>query len=82
LKDKSEYTPEELGKKLGLDRTTVQKAVKRLAEKELVMRRQVNLAKGGYIFNYSVKNRQEIRSRVLKIVDKWHDAVINEIEKW
>ena len=67
---------------IGLDRTTVQKSIKRLTEKELVLRTQKNLAKGGYIFTYSIKNKQVIKERMSEIVKKWHDNVQTEINRW
>ena len=67
---------------MSLDRTTVQKAIKQLAEKNLVKRLQINLDKGGYMFYYEIKNKTEIKQRMLDIVNKWHDGVQKEIKKW
>lgn len=49
------------------DRTTIQRAVKRLFEKELIKRRQLNLEKGGYQFIYSSKPKSELKEKVFKI---------------
>jgi len=72
----------EIALQMNLDRTTVQKAIKRLTEKELVLRAQKNLAKGGYVFAYSIKDKKLIKQRMSEIVKKWHDNVQREIRKW
>jgi len=72
----------EIAGQIGLDRTTVQKSIKRLTEKELVLRIQKNLAKGGYIFVYSIKDKKLIKERMSEIVKKWHDNVQKEISRW
>ena len=77
-----EFTATNLAKSMHLDRTTVQKAVKKLAEKDLVFRQQRNLDKGGYMFFYSIKNKEIIKDRMQDIVEKWHDQVKKEISKW
>ncbi len=82
LKTEKEFTASELGEKMSLDRTTVQKAVKKLSEKNLVKRMQVNLDKGGYMFFYKIKNKEEIKNRMLDIVSKWYEEVIKEIKNW
>jgi predicted transcriptional regulator len=82
LKTNKLYTATRLGKLMEIDRTTVQKAIKKLAEKDLVERRQENLDKGGYLFHYAIKNKGEIKQRMQSIVEKWHDAVVDEIRQW
>ena len=64
-----------LAKKMNLERTTVQKAVKSLVEKNLVKRNQENLAKGGYSFLYEVDNKKEIKYKLKKIVSEWNKKV-------
>jgi len=82
LKTEKRYTATKLGKIMELDRTTVQKAIKKLAEKDLVERHQENLNKGGYMFHYKIKNKADIKQRMQKIVEKWHDEVKKEIKNW
>ena len=67
---------------MGLDRSTVQKALKRLAEKNLVFRQQKNLSKGGYTFYYSIRDKDHIQERMLSIVSRWTDNVTKEISRW
>ncbi|MFP4645227.1 MAG: helix-turn-helix domain-containing protein [Candidatus Woesearchaeota archaeon] len=71
-----------IGEQSGKDRTTIQKAVKKLVAKGLVNKHQVNLESGGYTFVYSIKNKEYIKSTMLDIVNKWHDAVIDQIKSW
>jgi predicted transcriptional regulator len=82
LKSDKYYTANQIGKTMKLDRTTVQKAIKKLADKEIVIRHQENLEKGGYLFFYKIKNRQEIKHKMMNIVEKWHDGVLEEITNW
>ncbi|RLE47713.1 MarR family transcriptional regulator [Candidatus Woesearchaeota archaeon] len=81
LLDYDEFiTAAKLAKKMGLERTTVQKAVKLLVEKGLVSRKQENLEKGSYIFLYRIKDVKEIKERLRKIVRKWHEKVEDFID--
>ena len=82
LRTENSYTATQIGKAMNLDRTTVQKAVKKLAEKDIVLRLQTNLEKGGYLFMYRIKDKEEIKQRMLKIVENWNNEVVNQIKKW
>jgi predicted transcriptional regulator len=82
LKTEKQYRAEDLGQMMKLDRTTVQKSIKKLADKDLVFRQQINLDKGGYTFEYTIKNKAEIKRRMEKIVENWYDEVLKEIRKW
>jgi predicted transcriptional regulator len=81
FKDKY-YTTSVLASIMKLDRTTVQKSIKALADKNLVVRSQENLSKGGYTFHYRINNKNEIKQRMQDIVGKWHKEVLKEIKKW
>lgn len=82
LKKEKSYTAAKLAKTLNIDRTTVQKAIKKLAEKNLVFRQQQNLEKGGYTYHYKIKNKEDTKIRMQKIVEKWYEEVIREIKKF
>jgi predicted transcriptional regulator len=82
LSTKNEETIEEIMKEVSKDRTTVQRAVKRLFEKELIKRRQLNLGKGGYQFIYSSKPKSELKEKVFKIFHTFEENVGAEIQKW
>ena len=61
----------EIVTELNLDRTTVQKAVKRLVELNLIKRFQQNLKKGGYIFFYQINDKKEIKDKLISIITNW-----------
>ena len=82
MSKEEDMTTNKIARYLGLDRTTVQKSIRRLTEKELVLRTQKNLKKGGYIFIYSIKDKKVIKERMSEIVKKWHDNVQKEISRW
>ena len=76
-----EFDIQNLSKKIGLERTTVQKALKGLLNKKLAGRRPVNIKSGGYFFLYNVKNKDEIKERLLKIITQWYKGAEEEILK-
>ncbi|MCR4368716.1 MAG: HTH domain-containing protein [archaeon] len=68
----------ELAKKMGLERTTVHKALTALAEKSLAKKTQINLEHGGYAFTYAPKDRQKIRQELSAIINDWHQKALRE----
>jgi predicted transcriptional regulator len=82
LAQQDPLTPEALAKKLKLDRTTVQKALTALSARDLVTRRQHNLASGGYQYLYRVKDKGEIKKMMLDAIHAWTRQVENEINTW
>ena len=77
-----EATIPELAEKMSMDRSSMQKGITGLLNKNLATRRQVNLEKGGYFFYYSALNKEAIKKSMLKIIDNWQIAVKKEIEGW
>ena len=55
----------ELSEGLNLDRSTIQKAIKLLTEKNIVKRIQTNLTTGGYLFSYKIKDKKELKKKIL-----------------
>ena len=82
IKNKDEHSVSEVSKILKLERSSVQKAIKNLVERNLVQRWQVNLEKGGYSFLYSIKNKKHIKDDIIAIIDSWQYKVKEEIDKW
>lgn len=82
IKNEKEFSVNEISKALKLERSSVQKAIKNLVEKNLVQRWQVNLTKGGYSFIYSIKNKEQIKEDIITIIDGWHKKVKEEIKKF
>ena len=77
-----EFTTEELSKKLGLNLTTIQRAVKKLHEAEVLHRTQKNLEGGGYLFYYHSKGKKKIKEIVMSIISKWVGKVDEEFLNW
>ena len=75
-------TVAQLSKRLSLDRSTVQKGISRLQEKELVARRQVNLSGGGYRFIYGIEDKESLRMRLEGIVEQWYANVRKSLQQW
>ncbi len=81
LGEKRDLTVSEAARKMGLKRTTIQKAIKTLLERKLAKRFQYNLPRGSYVFRYKVKNKQEIKEEMKQTVREWAQAVETEIER-
>jgi len=81
LKNKETYSVPQIAKRMSLERTTVQKAIKSLLDRKLVKRRQKNLPRGGYIFFYRVNNKEEIKEKMKRTVYEWYKSVEKEIDK-
>lgn len=82
LKENQKFSVKSLSQKLGIDRTTVQKSVKKLLDREILEQFQENLSPGGYRFIYNVKSKDVIKKRILIIIQKWVEGVNKEIHNW
>ena len=82
IKEKHAITIQDISKKLKLDRTTVQKMMKRFHEKGLVERYQENLDGGGYIFTYKVKNKDLLKQKIKDIIKSWYESVNTSVDAW
>ncbi len=76
------FSTEELSEKLNLDKSTIQRGVKKLHQKELLFRTQLNQSVGGYLFKYRIKNKDELIKKILGIIDNWNERVKAELKKW
>jgi len=72
----------DLSQKLKRDSSTVQRALKKFYEQDLVERKQINLDKGGYSFIYVPKSKKEIKQTIMNIIHKWVNKVEVEFDKW
>lgn len=81
MKQKRPLRASEIADGIGLERSSVQKALGKLLEKDLVVRSQKNLEKGGYIYFYRTKNKQEIKQRMKEIISNWYENTRKEIER-
>jgi predicted transcriptional regulator len=77
-----ELSIKELEKKLNKDRSTVQRAVKSLADKNLIIRKQYNLETGGYIFTYRCIRKAFLKEKMKKTLDEFHKSVEKAIDQF
>ncbi|MGM5482379.1 MAG: MarR family transcriptional regulator [Nanobdellota archaeon] len=76
------FTTDNISQALSLNLTTVQKAVKKLTEKDILVRHQQNLENGGYIYTYETSPKDKIRRILKDIIKNWAKEVGKEIDKW
>lgn len=76
------FTTETLAKKLKLNLTTVQRAVKKLHGHDIVERKQNNLGNGGYVFIYRIRDKKQVRRTILDIIDSWKHNVEQALTTW
>lgn len=81
LGGEKKYSISQIVKEMNLERTTIQKAVKSLVDKNLINRTQKNLSNGGYLFLYQITNKKEIKNKMRKIIYKWYKEVEKRIDK-
>ncbi len=81
FREDSPLTAIELSERLSLDRTTVQKILKKFLENNLVQRFQENLDNGGYLFRYKVKDKQDIKKHIRQILTNWYEKGNEMLEK-
>ncbi|MCD6549648.1 MarR family transcriptional regulator [Candidatus Micrarchaeota archaeon] len=74
------YRVTEVAKGISLTRTSVQKAIKRLVDRGLVIRFQKNLPGGGYTYVYQIEDKKRIMQRMKDIVTSWYHNVIKAID--
>ena len=71
-----------IAKELNLNLSTIQKATKKLYEKNVLEKYQKNLEKGGYIYVYSLKPKDEIKKIILHLLENFQSKVKEEIDNW
>ncbi len=64
---------------LGLDLSTVQRAVKKLYGKGVLKRFQQNLDNGGYQFVYQSRDSGEVKEEIMSVINSWVDRVDEEL---
>lgn len=80
LRSKENLTIQQLSNKLKLDRTTIQKILKSLTEKGLIHRLQQNLENGGYVYNYSIKDKPAVKKHIKGSLKQWYENSIKQID--
>jgi predicted transcriptional regulator len=82
VKRNGRHRTEEIAHALKVDTSTVQRAVKKLHEKQLLRRTQMNLEGGGYVYVYEANDKRAIRRIIMEIVQSWTKRVEKELETW
>jgi predicted transcriptional regulator len=77
-----DFSTEELASRLKLEKSTIQRGVKKLHEKKLLFRIQLNQSVGGYLFRYRIKDKNEIKKNILEILEGWNKKVKDELRTW
>ena len=81
LQSKMNMTIQQLSETLKLDRTTIQKIIKVLSGKGLIQRYQENLENGGYTYNYTIKNKPEVKNFIKQALKTWYESSVQQIDK-
>lgn len=68
--------------KLDKDRSTIQRSLNNLLNKELIKRRQINLKKGGYYFVYFSMPKDFIKKQLKEHFDNFREKIEQKIDKW
>jgi len=76
------FTSESVSTKLKINLTTAQRSLKRLNERDLVIRSQTNLGTGGYIYIYQIKSKKEVKETIMNVIKNWNKSVELELNKW
>lgn len=76
-----EHSTNELARSMKLNLTTIQKAVKKLYEKKIILRHQKNLENGGYIYTYECNSKKEIQKVLKDIIKNWSCNVEKAIDR-
>ncbi len=71
-----------ISQKKHLDLSTVQRTLKKLVDKGVVGRRQLNLEQGGYVYVYTIKNKKAIREKIHLLLVDWSSKVEKELHSW
>ncbi len=82
MMEQDDMKVEQIAQGMSLERSTVQKAIKQLVSKDIVLRTQENLDKGGYVFKYLIKDKDVIKRMILESVNNWHKNVVSEVKSW
>jgi predicted transcriptional regulator len=75
-------TSEKVAESVNINLSTSQRALKKLHEKNILIRSQKNLSSGGYIFTYQIKDKTELKSMIRSIIEKWFQKVDEELKRW
>ncbi len=75
-------TSDEISSNLKIDISTAQRSLKKLRDKNLIIRRQNNLSPGGYVYKYRCQDKIIIKKNINDIISNWSKKVDIELNKW
>ncbi len=75
-------TSDELASQTGYDLATVQRALKHLSERGVLVRTQHNRPQGGYEYVYEVVDTQTFTALVDKTLTSWLAQARQEVQLW
>lgn len=76
-------TVEKISSIICRDRSTTQRALKKLLDKGLIERERKHLEKGGYFYVYKSISNEAIREQVLSQLDRWYNETRRFLlERW
>ena len=81
IKTKTGISVKNLVKKIGKDRTTIQKILTKLSKRDLISKRQVNLDRG-FMFVYFSKDKQNIINEIEINANNYFKNIKESINKW
>lgn len=76
------FESKDIAKELNLELSTVQRSMKKMNEKGIIKRSQINLEKAGYTYSYCLCEKQKIKNTVKDIVNEWTNSFEKEIGRW
>ena len=65
-------TVEEITTKIDADRSTIQRALKKLLDLDLVTRERKELDRGGYYYMYHAVSAGNVRNQILQQLENWY----------
>ncbi|MEA1984877.1 MAG: MarR family transcriptional regulator [Euryarchaeota archaeon] len=76
------FNTDSISKGTGLELSTIQRSVKKLTEKDILVKSQKNLDGGGYSYIYMMKDKEYLKKMIMDIVCRWMNKVEQELEVW
>lgn len=67
----TQFSSDDLAEKTKLDLSTIQRTLKKLHERDILLRTQKNMDSGGYFFVYELKNKKHIHDLLMKNIQGW-----------
>jgi predicted transcriptional regulator len=82
LKHDSYICTKSIASKLSLDESTVQRAVKKLHEANMLVKSQENFSGGGYQYLYKAVSKEQIAEKILQTIEVWKKKVQIAFTQW